>query len=189
MLPRLDDHLSLLLYVSCFYCFSEAACPQVHTPTHPNQRQHHEYPAAGRAEKHLDDPYLQSIRLSKSPTHTGENFIWKSCSCLAGMVPLRGSTENGEVALMAFRDELREEDTCSTVRPSRLEQRLDWSFTVVPEVKERKSPVAKKRLWQDIFQGEKSVSSTSASCCRWTEGSWDALEASQAKCFQQQGSQ
>lgn len=62
------------------------------------------------------------------------------------MVPLRGSTENGEVALMVFRDELREDETCSTVRPSRLGQRPDWGFTVVPEVKERKSPVANKRL-------------------------------------------
>ena len=61
-------------------------------------------------------------------------------------MPLQGSTENSGVPLMVFRDELREEETCSRAWPSWLEQQLDWSFTEAPEVEERKCPAVRKRL-------------------------------------------
>ena len=62
------------------------------------------------------------------------------------MVLLRGLTENSEEALTVFRDELREEETCSRARPSWLEQRLDWSFTEAPEVEARKPPAVKEEV-------------------------------------------
>lgn len=145
LLSRADNYLSLLLYVGCFCCLSGPGCPQVHTPTHPSQRQYHDCPSVAQVEKCLEFSYLQSIQLSKSPTYTGENFIWKSCSLPAGMEPLQGSTENSGLALTAFRDELREEETCSRVWLSWLEQRLAWSFTEAPEVEERKSPAVRKK--------------------------------------------
>lgn len=82
------------------------------------------------------------MRLSKSPTYTGVNFIWKGCSWPAGMVPLRGSTEKSEVAQVVLGGELREDESCPREQP----RWLGWSFSETPEAQETKCPAGRKRL-------------------------------------------
>lgn len=116
------------------------------------------------------------MQLSKSPTYTGENFIWKSCSWPAGMVPLRGSTEKSGVARTVLGGELREGESCPRERP----RWLGWSFSEAPEAEERKSPVGRKRLAGHLLPKRKSVVSPAAS---GREGNWDAVGVSLSPCF------
>lgn len=86
--------------------------------------------------------YLQIMQLLNFPTYTGQNFIWKSCSWPAGMVPLGGSTENTGVAWPRLVGELRVDEVCSRPWPS-------WpngSFTEATDMEERERPVGRKSL-------------------------------------------